>query len=74
MNKTTPDPETPIFGELNAELGELPEIVVHDFDSHGFQFGSEASDDKVDAEPESVRAGDRTLVNTGGGRRRRKED
>jgi hypothetical protein len=73
VNKTTPDPGTPIFGELNEELGELPEIVVHDFDSHGFQFGSEASDDKGDAEPESARAGDRALVNTGG-RRRRKED
>lgn len=60
MNKTTPDPGTPIFGELNKELGELPEITVHDFDSHGFGFGltdepseeSDSSDDPAaDATP-----------------------
>lgn len=36
MSKTTTDPGTPIFGELNKEF-ELPEIIVHDFDEHAFQ-------------------------------------
>ncbi|WP_460958460.1 hypothetical protein [Parasphingorhabdus pacifica] len=36
MNRATPDPETPIFRELNNELGDLPEIDVHDFDAHAF--------------------------------------
>jgi hypothetical protein len=38
VKKTTPDPETPIFRELNNELGELPEIHIHDFDQHAFDF------------------------------------
>ncbi|MGI8312050.1 hypothetical protein [Saccharopolyspora hattusasensis] len=43
MNKTTSDPGPPIFGELNKELGELPEIEVHDFDSYGFDFSKDTS-------------------------------
>lgn len=65
MNRTTPDAETPIFRELNAELGELPEIVVPAFDWHGFEFGDRASDDHP-AEPEPTPA-------RRGGRRRRKD-
>lgn len=37
MSKATSDPGTPIFGELNSEL-ELPEIDVHDFEWHEFDF------------------------------------
>ncbi|TDD37369.1 hypothetical protein [Saccharopolyspora elongata] len=43
MNKSTSDPGTPIFGELNKELGELPEIEVREFDSYGFDFSKDTS-------------------------------
>ena len=53
MNKTTSDPGTPIFGQLNEELGELPEITIHDFDWHGFDFPT----DVEQAESSSASAG-----------------
>ena len=48
MQQTTPDPGTPIFGELSQELGEPPEIDVHDFDAHGFQFPDFGASPPVD--------------------------
>lgn len=48
MQQTTPDPGTPIFGELSQELGEPPEIDVHDFDAHGFQFPDFGANPPVD--------------------------
>jgi hypothetical protein len=65
VNRTTADAQTPIFRELNAELGELPEIVVPDFDWHGFEPGNTTADDQR-AAPESGPA-------KRGGRRRRKD-
>jgi hypothetical protein len=44
--KTTPDAETPIFRELHEELGELPEIDIHDFDKHAFDFLREYDEQK----------------------------
>ena len=38
MKKLTPEAETAIFQEVNRELGELPEIDIHDFDQHAFEF------------------------------------
>jgi hypothetical protein len=83
VNTTTPDPGTPIFGELNKELGELPEIEVHDFDSHGFEFpGAAEGSAEAAAEREGTDQGDEstssaesgpTRMKSGGGRRR-KED
>lgn len=55
MSKTTTDPGTPIFGELNKEF-ELPEIVVHDFDEHAFQL-QEISLTEEAAEPEAAADG-----------------
>ncbi|RRO13696.1 hypothetical protein EIL87_22165 [Saccharopolyspora rhizosphaerae] len=48
---TTPEAETPIFRELNNELGELPEIDIHDFDKHAFDFLREY-DEQKSQEPE----------------------
>lgn len=48
---TTPEVETPIFRELNKELGELPEIDIHDFDKHAFDFLREY-DEQKSQEPE----------------------
>lgn len=42
---TTADAETPIFGELSRELGDLPEITIHDFESYGFNFFGEAAEE-----------------------------
>lgn len=81
MSRTTPDPETPIFGELNEELGELPEIDVHDFDAHAFGLltdspeSSEAASSDEDgsaASEEADAASQPTRISAGG--RRRKED
>jgi hypothetical protein len=70
VSKATYEQETPIFVELNKELGELPEIVIHDFAAHGFEFGSAAPsadvEEKAEAAAEEVPANAR-------GRRRRKE-
>jgi hypothetical protein len=65
VNRTTTDADTPIFSELNAELGELPEIVVPAFDWQGVEFGGHTSDDRP-AEPEAT-------PSRRGGRRRRKD-
>ncbi|GAA2816377.1 hypothetical protein [Saccharopolyspora taberi] len=84
---TTHDPETPIFGELNRELGELPEIDVHEFDKHAFDFLREAEaesfektasfenkagSDKAEAAVTPVKDA-KPSAKKGGGRRR-KED
>ncbi|MFR9730527.1 hypothetical protein ACL03H_14985 [Saccharopolyspora sp. MS10] len=62
MNK--PDPGTPIFGELNEELGGLPDIEVHEFDSHSFDFGGgSAESDGAAAAP--------AKASSRGGRRRK---
>lgn len=66
VNRTTADAQTPIFSELNAELGELPEIVVPDFDWHGSELGGSTAGDRPD-EPEP------RPVTKPGGRRRRKD-
>lgn len=55
MSKTTTDPGTPIFGELNKEF-ELPEIVVHDFDEHAFQLQEISLTEEI-TESETVAAG-----------------
>ncbi|GAA3364557.1 hypothetical protein [Saccharopolyspora gregorii] len=68
MNK--PDPGTPIFGELNNELGGLPDIDVHEFDSHSFDFGGGSAESDGAARQNAA-------ANGGGSRsggRRRKED
>lgn len=84
MKKTTIDPETPIFRELNKELGELPEIDIHDFDEHAFDFlreydaekaiANETADEPIAPEPEPVAV----AASVGGwssrGGRRRKGD
>ena len=46
MKKLTPEAETPIFQEVNRELGELPEIDIHDFDQHAFEFLREYDEQK----------------------------
>lgn len=66
------DAQTPIFRELNAELGELPEIVVPDFDWHGFELGNSTADDGP-AEPETQQAAAGKRAAKPGGRRRRKD-
>lgn len=85
VNRATPDPETPIFRELNQELGDLPEIDVHDFDAHAFGLltetpeNSDSSDsgnaDGDDSETSETTAEDSasqpTRISAGG--RRRKE-
>lgn len=83
MSKTTSDPGTPIFGELNKELGELPDIEVHDFDSYGFDFSKDTSSGTAAKEPadqdKAVKSADSSPSEpasestTTGGRRRRKE-
>ncbi|MGP4021651.1 hypothetical protein [Saccharopolyspora sp. 5N708] len=77
VNKTTPDLETPIFRELHDELGELPELDIHDFDQHAFDFLREYDEQKstveeTPAEPEPVAASAGTGSRRGG--RRRKGD
>jgi hypothetical protein len=78
VNKTTSDPGTPIFGELNKELGELPEIEVHDFDSYGFDFSKDTSGESTAQEASEDSTGKSGSESTNksakaGGRRRRKE-
>ncbi|GAA2334891.1 hypothetical protein GCM10009854_08340 [Saccharopolyspora halophila] len=46
MKKLNPEAETPIFQELNKELGDLPEIDIHDFDQHAFEFLREYDEQK----------------------------
>ncbi|MFC7342589.1 hypothetical protein [Saccharopolyspora griseoalba] len=46
VKKLTPEAETPIFQEVNRELGELPEIDIHDFDQHAFEFLREYDEQK----------------------------
>ena len=72
---TTHDPETPIFGELNKELGELPEIDVHDFDKHAFDFlrEAEAAGSEQAEQAQAPAAADAKPSAKKGGRRR-KED
>ncbi|WP_433870620.1 hypothetical protein [Saccharopolyspora sp. CA-218241] len=62
MSKTTSDPNTPIFGELTAELG-LPQLDIHDFDQHAFDLAEDegAADDDGAESPRK------------GGRRRKPE-
>lgn len=79
VNRATPDPETPIFGELNRELGELPEIDIHDFETHAFGLlkdsDSESADEDAPEGTESAEAdttSQPTRINAGG--RRRKEN
>ncbi|MEV0696473.1 hypothetical protein AB0I53_00930 [Saccharopolyspora sp. NPDC050389] len=71
MKKTTPDLETPIFRELNNELGELPEIDIHDFDKHSFDFLREYDEQKSSA-AESAEAAEPVAASAsaGGGSRR----
>ncbi|GAB3674969.1 hypothetical protein GCM10027597_12490 [Saccharopolyspora tripterygii] len=66
-NVTTPEVETPIFRELNKELGELPEIDIHDFDKHAFDFLREY-DEQKSQEPEqdaSAEAAEPVAVSAG---------
>lgn len=77
MNK--PDPGTPIFGELNNELGGLPEIDVHEFDSHSFDFGGESGESGESEQQDTAAATQsgqaaQTKSATRSGGRRRKED
>ncbi|QUH05590.1 hypothetical protein HUO13_36750 [Saccharopolyspora erythraea] len=75
---TTHDPKTPIFGELNKELGELPEIDVHDFDMHAFDFirEAEAESAKRHEQAQVADSESATASATAGkkGGRRRKQD
>lgn len=71
---TTHDPETPIFGELNKELGELPEIDVHDFDKHAFDFLREAEAESSENAEASVTAAADAKSSAKKGGRRRKQD
>lgn len=78
MKKTTPDLETPIFRELNKELGELPELDIHDFDQHAFDFLREYDEQKSSAAAESAEAVEPVAASAGSrsrrGGRRRKSD
>lgn len=65
--KTTVDPETPIFGELQQELGELPNIDIHDFDQHAFDFLREEQEQVKD----EVVVADSSAGSRRGGRRRK---
>ncbi|MFD0918188.1 hypothetical protein [Saccharopolyspora rosea] len=65
--KTTVDPETPIFGELQQELGELPNIDIHDFDQHAFDFLREEQEPVKD----EVVVADSSAGSRRGGRRRK---
>lgn len=81
----TSSAETPIFRELNQELGELPEIDVHDFDEHAFDFlheqqqESAATNGAAHAQPgqlHEVQDAEDTSTEQGprrGGRRRKPE-
>ena len=63
----TPEVETPIFKQLNNELGELPEIDIHDFDKHAFDFLREY-DEQKSQEPEqetAAEAGEPVAVSAG---------
>ncbi|MDA3644647.1 hypothetical protein OU416_11315 [Saccharopolyspora indica] len=77
MKKTTPDLETPIFRELNEELGALPEIDVHDFDEHAFDFlreydaNAEREQAEEAAEPVAAASGGKSGSSRRGGRRRK---
>nr|WP_218888616.1 hypothetical protein [Saccharopolyspora hordei] len=68
--------ETPIFRELHEELGELPEIDVHDFDEHAFDFLREyvsvTEEEKAEEQSEPVAASSSSGSRRGG--RRRKDD
>ncbi|WP_190819935.1 hypothetical protein [Saccharopolyspora pogona] len=70
MKKTTPDLETPIFRELNKELGELPELDIHDFDQHAFDFLREYDEQKSSAADESAEAAEPVVASAGSGSRR----
>ncbi|MGI8309160.1 hypothetical protein [Saccharopolyspora hattusasensis] len=70
MKKTTPDLETPIFRELNKELGELPELDIHDFDQHAFDFLREYDEQKSAAADESAEAAEPVVASAGSGSRR----
>lgn len=72
MNK--PDPGTPIFGELNNELGGLPDIDVHEFDSHAFDFGGGTAESSEQDSGSSASSGGTAQQTTRSGGRRRKED
>ncbi|MGW1682791.1 hypothetical protein [Saccharopolyspora sp. NPDC002376] len=84
MKKTTPDLETPIFRELNKELGALPEIDIHDFDQHAFDFlreydaqAQEETSSEAAAEPvaaASAASGSKSKSGSRRGGRRRKGD
>ncbi len=54
--QTIPDSETPIFQEINEELGELPEIDVHDFTEHAFGLLNDSGKTAATAQPESTTA------------------
>lgn len=49
------DVGTPIFGALNEEF-ELPEITVHDFDVHAFDFLRADDDTEAQSETEVAEA------------------
>lgn len=72
MSNVKQDPGTPIYGEIEQELG-MPEIEVHDFAMHSFDLSvdgpllSDGADVQV-AEPETGEAG---ATDTGSGKRRR---
>ncbi|GAA0507597.1 hypothetical protein GCM10011581_20640 [Saccharopolyspora subtropica] len=77
VRNTTPDLETPIFRELNKELGELPEIDIHDFDKHAFDFLREYDEQKAAADKaQSTEQAEPVAASTGAhrGGRRRKDD
>ncbi|MCI2418944.1 hypothetical protein MOQ72_15985 [Saccharopolyspora sp. K220] len=69
MNKTTPDLETPIFRELHDELGDLPEIDIHDFDQHAFDFLREY-DEQKSAKDEAAEPAEPVAASAGTGSRR----
>ncbi len=54
--QTIPDSETPIFQEINEELGELPEIDVHDFTEHAFGLLNDSGETAATAQPDSTTA------------------
>lgn len=63
----TIDTGTPIFGALYEEF-ELPEITVHDFDEHAFDFlRADDAKDTSNAPEELAEASE------GGGRRRKND-
>lgn len=56
MKKLNPEAETPIFQELNKELGDLPEIDIHDFDEHAFEFLREYDEQKSETSEQDTTA------------------